>query len=353
MQDETPIVQHCRNCQAPLPEHSKYCPQCSQRNHDGKLTFREMMAESIGTLFNLDNRIFNTLRAMLVPGKLTTNYFEGKQIRYYHPVRLFIFTGLALASIIAVRFQQSDLYKKQEGIFDGNKAELTQKRFFANLDTARIAFNGDHPDAASVAAVDSFASRANFLHPVPVESDSSGISFRFFGQQKLSLKIANLDLVELSTDSLLTKYGIHESWDRYRLKQYLQMYKQPNGFILSLLGKAIWMLLLVVPLLALCLRLLYLRKPFVYYEHFVFVLDISSASFVLLFLNFIFKQSPPIWLTVVLVVLSMIYPFIAMRRVYKEGFWRTSLKYTLFTLAGVALGIVSLLLLLFASILLF
>lgn len=91
MENET-TTQNCRNCGHPLPEGANYCPQCSQKNHDGRLSFREMAVEMVSTIFNLDNKIFRSFLALLVPGKLTVDYFEGKHVRYYHPLRLFLFT---------------------------------------------------------------------------------------------------------------------------------------------------------------------------------------------------------------------------------------------------------------------
>ncbi|MCC6724563.1 MAG: DUF3667 domain-containing protein, partial [Saprospiraceae bacterium] len=92
MENEQPI-RHCRNCDAPLPEQAVYCTQCSQKDHDGRYSFSEMMAELFTTVLNIDSIAIRTARALAIPGKLTQDYFDGKHIRYYRPIKLFFYTG--------------------------------------------------------------------------------------------------------------------------------------------------------------------------------------------------------------------------------------------------------------------
>ncbi len=62
-----------------------------------------MFSEFINNAFNIESKLFRTLRAMFVPGKLTEEYFKGRHIRYYHPLRLFLFTGIALFAVLTLK----------------------------------------------------------------------------------------------------------------------------------------------------------------------------------------------------------------------------------------------------------
>lgn len=346
-------IQHCRNCDTPLPEGARFCPQCSQKNHDGRLTFGEMVSETVATLFNLDNRIFSTLRAILIPGKLTTEYFEGKHIRYYHPLRLFLFTGLAVISILTVRYRQGPGYAQMEKVSSEMEQSHFNKQRFERLDSIRQAYNNELSSSAEKLAVDSFAARADILNHPKEEKDSSSFGINMFSGSIKGVKVSTKDLMELSTDELLEKYKVAGFWNRLFVSRSMRAMKNVNEYLLSMFGNAIWMLLVLMPLMALVLKFMYFRKPFLYYEHFVFNLHLHAAMFLLLFLTLVFTKSPPIWLIGTSFTISIVYPFLAMRRVYKQGFWKTSLKYFIISIAYSLLVVISILLLVLISFVLF
>ncbi|MBK8565112.1 MAG: DUF3667 domain-containing protein [Saprospiraceae bacterium] len=341
MENETPI-HRCRNCSTPLPEDARFCPQCSQKNHDGRLTFGEMVSETIATLFNLDNRIFSTLRAMVLPGKLTTEYFEGKHVQYYHPLRLFLFTGLALISVLTVRYKQGDGYAQMEKVRAEMEREHLTKKTYEHLDSLRLEYTKGLSNPVAIQAVDSFSARVGILHDSSADRDSTSFGINLFDGRIKGVKVSSKDLMELSVDSLLAKYHVTGYWDRLFLSRTARMMKGGiNEYLQYMFGNVIWMLLVLMPLMALVLKLLYIRKPFLYYEHFVFNLHVHATTFFIFFLTLMFKQQPPGWLITISILVSLFYPFIAMKRVYKQGFWKTSIKYFLLTFAYAILGIAS------------
>lgn len=90
--------------------------------------------------------------------------------------------------------------------------------------------------------------------------------------------------MELPTDSLLNRYQVEGFWERMVVARAMRMMKGTNQFLISMFGNAIWMMLVMMPLLALFLKLLYRRKPYYYYEHLVFSLHVHAAAFGLFFL---------------------------------------------------------------------
>ncbi|MCB0642390.1 MAG: DUF3667 domain-containing protein, partial [Phaeodactylibacter sp.] len=89
-QPDTTKQHPCLNCGASLPESAKYCSGCGQKNTNGKISVASVLGEVWSNLVNLDAKIFRTVPALFVPGKLTREFFKGRQRRYMHPFRIFL-----------------------------------------------------------------------------------------------------------------------------------------------------------------------------------------------------------------------------------------------------------------------
>ncbi len=101
---DTPlIVKHCENCGAEAI--ASYCQECGQRHESHLHPFRGLMAEVISSVFNLDNRLLQTLKLLVKPGRLTTVYLDGQRVRYISPFRLYLICSViyfAMASWLGV-----------------------------------------------------------------------------------------------------------------------------------------------------------------------------------------------------------------------------------------------------------
>jgi len=80
----------CTNCDSALPEGALFCSRCGQKTLYAPRSLREMAQSTFGRDFTPDGRLWLTLRALLVPGKLTRDWIEGRQQRYLGPMRLFL-----------------------------------------------------------------------------------------------------------------------------------------------------------------------------------------------------------------------------------------------------------------------
>ncbi|HYW09901.1 MAG TPA: hypothetical protein VE913_23250, partial [Longimicrobium sp.] len=83
------------------------------------------------------------------------------------------------------------------------------------------------------------------------------------------------------------------------------------------------MMFLLLPLFAFLLKVLYFRRKRFYVEHFIFALHIHSFTYVVLTAMVLL----PAWTQPIFNVWLMIYVFLAMRRVYGQGLFRTTSKY--------------------------
>ncbi|MBI5916463.1 MAG: DUF3667 domain-containing protein [Bacteroidetes bacterium] len=346
MENKTPIL-HCRNCQHPLTEPARYCPNCGQKNHDGRLTFREMMEESVVTIFNFDNRIFSTLKALAIPGKLTVDYFNGIHIRYYHPVRLFLVSAALFITMLSIRVEGSDF--KWFGDELRKKKELHQKHLmFVQLDSLRKATASEFQDRQASAALDTLLAKLDSSYNSP-EHDSIELAKNFnFGEKKdtvleqgnvkftvdetQNMKIAVDDIENMEGDKLLETYKVEGFWKRLLVRQQVRMHKKGDNFGLYLIGNTLWMMLVMMPMLAVVLKLLYVRRRFFYYEHLIF--SFHAHSFMFLFFMLLLLVSnllgeafgPVVGLSI---TAAAFYPMFAMKRFYRQGWFKSIAKFFL------------------------
>jgi hypothetical protein len=79
----------CHNCGIRLT--GPYCSACGQRALPLSLTFHDFFHEFTQELLNVDGRIFQTIRRLLLsPGFLTREYLQGRRARWMAPLRLYL-----------------------------------------------------------------------------------------------------------------------------------------------------------------------------------------------------------------------------------------------------------------------
>lgn len=86
---ETTGEAQCPNCGAEVL--GPYCFQCGQRYVSHVAPLRSLFSEVLDEVFSLDNRLWRTLKMLVLrPGHLTEAYINGQQIRYVSPLRLYL-----------------------------------------------------------------------------------------------------------------------------------------------------------------------------------------------------------------------------------------------------------------------
>ena len=78
---------HCANCGAAMQ--GEFCHECGQSIHSVLKPMHHMVEETVETVLHIDGRIVHTLPPLLLkPGFLTLEYFAGRRVRYIAPFRL-------------------------------------------------------------------------------------------------------------------------------------------------------------------------------------------------------------------------------------------------------------------------
>lgn len=345
----------CLNCGDSTP--GRFCPTCGQRKAEVLVSVHALLADVLEDQLVLNRALPRTLGALLFrPGFLTEEYVRGRIVRYIAPFRLYLVSSVVfflLLSFVGLQQLQIDMNSTPDpGAAMGSAAE-TLDSVAARLNAA--APDGDTaalPPAARAALQQSVAEAAAAIQAA---ADTSAPGNPLSGSG-----------LQLDADTALPP-GTLQPWARQnrfdglpplfrraferKLAQvgHLPLRDAITSVLRDLLEYAPHMVFLLLPLFALILKLLYIRRSRYYAEHFVFALHVHAFVFVMFIVMFILPWD---WINGLSMLWIMIYVWLALRRVYRQGWFRTTVKwwtlgvvYSLFLALGVVgLGVATLLL---------
>ncbi|MEM6317173.1 MAG: DUF3667 domain-containing protein [Bacteroidota bacterium] len=319
----------CLNCHHPLPESATFCPNCGQKTTDGRISLREFMHNFVDNVFNLDSRIFKTMSLLFIPGKLTLEYFKGKHKTYYHPIRLYLVMSLVFFAILSTQDSSTDYldidFEDDNGsIFQRAEQSKNFKTFDANLDSIGQLLAAAYPDQPYQIIVDSLQKRLPTYEFM--ETDSIFLQMAV-GER---VKISTLDLLTMETDQILEQYQVDNFFQKIALKQGVRFAKNQELFARQISSNLPLMLLIMMPFLALFMKLLYIRNKRYYVEHLVFnfhhhAMAFSVFAVVLLLPAEVLEPAIPFCILAVFAFF-----FFAMLTYYQQGIFKTFIKFLIF-----------------------
>jgi len=86
-------LNQCLNCELDLSNEENFCPHCGQKNHATRLKARTFLNELVNSIFNVDGRIWVTLKAAIfnVGNRAKKTIFYFKKVLQIGIVFLVIF----------------------------------------------------------------------------------------------------------------------------------------------------------------------------------------------------------------------------------------------------------------------
>ncbi len=310
----------CLNCRAPLS--GQYCGQCGQRATSRLISLFELIRDAFGDLFELDSRLWRTLYPLLLrPGRLTRDYLEGRRARYMPPFRMYLV--LSLIFFVVAFFDPRDdfaiLYEPVENgeVVDEDRAEQIEE---ARGELEELVDEG-------VLAPEVLEQEVLSEDYVPPETDGFNLD-------------CDPDDLQINPDD-----GAFERWLSRRItpERAVDICERlrvlgPRGFGAAVLDKVPAALILLLPIMALVLKLLYPLSRRFYVEHLLFFVHFHSFFFMLLVLQILWARligwMPLHGSIVVLPIVATsfyvpVYLFISMRHVYGQGRLATFAKFLL------------------------
>ena len=87
---------HCKNCETTLQ--GKFCHECGQKVIEERLTVKQLFRFLLKIITNVEKGFWYTTKTLFsAPGAVVRDYWRGKTIKYYHPIRyLFIWATLSI-----------------------------------------------------------------------------------------------------------------------------------------------------------------------------------------------------------------------------------------------------------------
>ncbi len=304
----------CRNCGDPTP--GAWCPSCGQRKAHLRASLTTLVHDLMEDQFGLEQRTPRTLFALFFrPGYLTREYLDGRVVRYVQPFKLYLISSLLLFLLVGFVSTRgldgigwgSDAMTSAvnglegEALADSIRAEV--QRAVGGVGAPGVAAEGtppapaaDTPPTGTSAQTDTVASSGD----------------PWYEQVNVNTGNARLDgLIR----ARITRLGRMEPRDAIR------------EVVRTFLAHTPTLLFLLLPVFAGVLKLLYLRSPTFYAEHFVFVLHNHAFLFGIFAVGILASLMGAGGLAPILFLWAAIYLYLAMRRVYGQGRRITALKY--------------------------
>ncbi|MCA3002261.1 MAG: DUF3667 domain-containing protein [Rhodocyclaceae bacterium] len=104
--DPAAVTHRCRNCGfsfEPISPAPKYCPQCGQDTHLHAPSAWEFIHEFITHYVALEGKLWKTLILLFcLPGELSRRFRDGKKVAYVHPLRLYLTASFIFFLVVKV-----------------------------------------------------------------------------------------------------------------------------------------------------------------------------------------------------------------------------------------------------------
>lgn len=322
---ETAPPKLCKNCKQPLSEQGDYCAYCGQKEQPSKPPISSIFLEFFDAIYSLDTRFFRTIRDIWVPGRLTIRYFEGKRRSYVHPVRLFLLMGLLHFAVLGSRLAQSmevAITKQQVAM----AKSIYELEFHKRMDSIALMLRDTFTRPETAAALDTLKRRTK-----PEGNDDFG-SIQLWEMKNKDGKVVKVPIRELMTmeyESLRSKYEIENFWDKIYLKQQVRFATNPNNLPRFIVGNLIWVVVILLVVMALVLKVLYIRQKRFLIEHLMILFHIHAFAFLFVSPSIFFIDTvPQVFLYSMIGV--MIYIFLTMKFYYQQGMLKTLMKFFAF-----------------------
>lgn len=308
--------QPCLNCGDPTP--GNYCPQCGQPKRQVRVSVRVMALDVIEDQLALNRALPGTLSGLLLrPGFLTNEYIAGRIVRFIPPFRLYLvasvvfFLLLSFFGLRALERVDIDTGSPENARLEAARIAAAEVETLGQIDTTALSPEARQSLAEATAA---FVRASAALGGDTLSAAGLGTMPRGMLQpwaRNITINTGSSRRDSLLKSRILDRYG-HLPIDQ-ALREFAPAYVEylPH------------MVFLMLPLFAFMLKLLYIRRNRYYAEHFVFSLHVHAFIFLMFILMLLIRHeyfilAASLWI--------LVYLWLAMKRVYRQGWFRTTVK---------------------------
>src|SRR5947207_3835609 len=354
--DAGPLLTHCENCGAELQGH--WCAQCGQAAIEYRRSFRYVVADLLNEFLNWDSKFFTTIALLILkPWRLTNEFLAGKRVRYVNPLRLYLLASILFFFAVnyatkGVKFEPGKLSADDRADL---KAELKDKDLppaarekLAALLRESSPSPASEPSTNTPSPVPSGSPNASPSSPAP-ETDTHKKQYGKIGERPFAV-----------FDSDTKSSTPFERWIEARAKEKMGEHGTKMGlFISTLLSNLPYMMLCCIPLFALVLKVLYIRRGIFYIDHLIYALHIHTFAYTGIMLivlatiglNRVMPSTIAGWIIALLWIAFVVQIFLSIRRVYRQGWFFSIFKFLFGGLAYLMVLVAALVATFFATLL--
>ncbi|MDE0178806.1 MAG: DUF3667 domain-containing protein [Gammaproteobacteria bacterium] len=295
--DATSAPIACPNCGA--LKQGRFCAVCGQNDRDYRRSLFPVVYQISAETFEADSRVWRTLGALFYrPGFLSLEFSRNRRAHYLSPFRLYLFTSILFFLVLSLTVddpKQGDgpgLTRVQVGDSAEDKDDAIANFGFDKLEanseaieTLKRSLGGER-----ASKIDEILARPESSFPrMVLVANAEGLAG---GDEGLDVFVAG-QLVDV----------FHAPWPvvRDRFVGYLPV-----------------AMFFVLPLYALMLKVLFIRRHRFYAEHLVFSIHIHTIAFVVFGVALVTPESWPAVDGILLLALTGYY-FVALKRFYATG----------------------------------
>jgi hypothetical protein len=316
---------NCLNCNIAVK--GRYCHRCGQENIEPKETVWHLISHFFQDITHFDGKFFSSLKYLVTkPGFLSTQYMIGRRASYINPIRMYVFTS-AIFFLIFFSFFKID--NKPTGAMDFNGKTYAQiEAMDSSISTKKINKEYGKPQTAM--------SRVEFKKYFDSVADLGNLQFTPSHYNS-----------KAEYDSLLQSGKKKHNWiERQLVYRNIEIDEKFKGhrkdiftaFANILLHSLPQMFFILLPLFALLLKLLYIRRKNYYYvNHGIFSIHFYIFSFIAMLLMFALAKLNSLlhwgFITFIQVMIGFgifFYLYKAMRNFYLQRRAKTVIKFFIF-----------------------
>lgn len=351
-----PPPTHCENCGAKL--HGHWCAQCGQPAVDYRRSLRHVLADLLNEFLNWDSKFFVTVYLLLTkPWKLTNDFIAGRRVRYVHPLRVYLLASIlfffgATYAIKSTHFSPINLSPEDRAQI---RNELEQENIAPEIRAKVEAALGGVPLSSHKRAV---LEKELNNENLPEEAQKAIREQLQYGnlppnaRAKMEEAVKDLppdarakveDTLTRSRDRTVLfdndKNVSPNSTEKWLEKRAREKFGEHGTniqlFLVTLMSNLPYMMLVCIPLFAIVLKILYMRRRIFYIDHLIYALHIHSFAYlgvmVLVLATIGIERAAigtlggliiaPLWTAFAIQI------FLSIRKVYRQGWFISVFKF--------------------------
>ena len=325
--------ENCLNCGTKLTD--IFCHHCGQKDIPRRQTLGELFSNFISSFWSYEGKFFLTTKYLITkPGFLAVEYNAGRRESYYHPARMYVFISFVFFLFYFSLPEKDEINattvsKSKMDLTEEDLKELKDDAKEAKLDSIfrSIAGKDSTLNIISPGLADSIKTKAK------KKNKWNGINW---GLSKAEYK----SIQAYDSAQQLKPEKDRDGWIKNRLMSRVivlnQKYKDDGSRFAKDFGTAFKdnfskVLFYLLPIFALLLKLLYVRRDFFYSEHLVFSIYYYNFFYLAGCVQMLVSLIPGMdWLGSLIGVWIFFYLMFAMKRMYQQSWRKTILKFFLF-----------------------